>query len=67
MERSDELADEPRWQYRVSVNWRGHRNINLVADYYCGGYMSGFVEDDKDNELRHRNLVAARLAIEFWL
>jgi hypothetical protein len=65
LEHSDELADEPEWQYGVSVSWRVHRNINLVADYFCGGYKSGFVEDDKGNELRHRNQVAARLAIEF--
>lgn len=65
LEHSDELADEPEWQYGVSVSWRIHRNINVVADYLYGDYKSGFVEDDKDNELRHRNLVAAQLAIEF--
>ncbi|MDH3887866.1 MAG: hypothetical protein OEV12_10665 [Gammaproteobacteria bacterium] len=47
------------------MSWRVHRNINLVADYFCGGYQSGFVEDDKGNELRHRNQIVARLAIEF--
>ena len=47
------------------MSWRVHRNINLVADYFCGGYKSGFVEDDKENELRHRNQFVARLAIEF--
>ena len=65
LEHSDELADEPEWQYGVSVSWRLHRNINLVADYLYGDYKSGFVEDDKGNELRHRNLIAAQLAIEF--
>jgi len=47
------------------VSWRVHRNINLVADCFCGAYKSAFVENDKDNELRHRNQLAARLAIEF--
>ena len=65
LEHSDELADEPEWQYGVSVSWLEHRNINLVADYLYGHYKSGFVEDDRENELRHRNLIAARLAIEF--
>jgi len=65
LEHSDELADEPEWQYGVSVSWRLHKNINLVADYLYGDYKSGFVEDDNDNELRHRNLVAAQLAVEF--
>jgi len=63
----NELADEPGWQYGVLVSWRVHRNINLLADYFCGGCQSGFVEDDRENELRHRNLSAARLAIEFRL
>ena len=65
LEHSDELADEPEWQYGVSVSWRLHKNINLLADYLYGDYKSGFVEDDNDNELRHRNLVAAQLAIAF--
>ena len=67
LEHSDELADEPAWQYGVSVSWRVHRNINLLADYLDGDYKSGFVEHDRENELRHRNLSAARLAIEFRL
>lgn len=65
LEHSDELADEPEWQYGVSISWRVHRNINIVADYLYGDYKSGFVTDDNGNELRHRNLVAAQLAIEF--
>jgi hypothetical protein len=65
LEHSDELADQPEWQYGVSVSWRIHKNINLVADYLYGDYKDGFVEDDKDNELRHRNLIAGQLAIEF--
>ena len=33
LEHSDEIADEPAWQYGVSVSWRVHRDINLLADY----------------------------------
>ena len=67
LEHSDEIADKPEWQYGVSVSWRVQRNINLLADYLYGDYKSGFVEDDMENELRHRNLSAARLTIEFRL
>ena len=67
LEHSDELADEPAWHYGVSVSWRVHRNINLLADYLYGDYKSDFVEDDRENELRHRNLSVARLTIEFRL
>ena len=65
LEHSDELADEPEWQYGVSVSWQVHSNINPLADYLYGDYKSGFVEDDKENELCHRNLIAARLTVEF--
>jgi hypothetical protein len=65
LEHSDELSDQPEWQYGVSVSWRIHKNINIVADYLYGEYKDGFVTDDHDNVLRHRNLVAAQLAIEF--
>ena len=65
LEYSDELADEPEWQYGMSVSWRLHRNINIAVDYLYGDYKDGFVTDDNDNELRHRNLLAAQLAIEF--
>ena len=65
LEHSDELADQPEWQYGVSVSWRIWRNVGLAVDYLYGEYKDGFVEDDRDNELRHRNLVAAQLAIEF--
>ena len=67
LEHSDEIAGEPAWQYGVSVSWRVHRNINLLAGYLYGDYQSDFVEDDRENELRHRNLSAARLTIEFRL
>ena len=56
---------QPEWQYGMSVSWRVHKNVNLVADYLYGEYKNGFVEDDHGNESRYRNLVAGQLAIEF--
>ena len=41
------------------------RAIELVTGYLYGEYKDGFVEDDRDNELRHRNLVSGQLALEF--
>jgi hypothetical protein len=65
LEHSNELSDQPEWQYGVSFSWRIHKNIGIVADYLYGDYKDGFVTDDNDNELRHRNLVAGQLVIEF--
>ena len=65
LEYSDELADQPEWQYGTSVSWRINKYIGVVADYLYGDYKDGFVEDDHDNVLRHRNLIAGQLVIEF--
>jgi hypothetical protein len=52
-------------QYGVSGSWRIWKNVGVVVDYLYGDYQDGFVSDDNDNELRHRNLVAGQLVLEF--
>lgn len=65
VEYSDELADEPGWQYGISVAWRIGRHVSLAADYLYGEYRNGFVTDDDDNELRDHHVFAALLGLEF--
>ena len=65
VEYSDELADEPEWQYGVSVAWRIGRHVSLAADYLYARYRRGFVTDDEDHTLHDRHLLAAQFALEF--
>ena len=65
IENSDELEDQPEWQYGAAVTWRIANLFNLTVDYLYGDFKNGFVLDDDDNELDHRHLIAAQVALEF--
>lgn len=64
-ETSDELADEPERQYGLTVNWRVHLNVSLGIEYLRGDFKPGFVFDDNDNELSHREIFSTKLIMEF--
>ena len=65
LEYSDELEDQPRWQYGVAATWRPHNNVTLSLEYLHGEYKKDFVQDDDDNSLNSRDWVAAQLSLEF--
>jgi hypothetical protein len=49
----------------VSASWRLDNDIKPVAENLYGQYKDGFMQVDHSNVLRHRNLVAGQLAVEF--
>lgn len=65
VERSGELADEPKWQYDISAARRIGKYISIAVDYLYGEYQNDFVFDDDDNELDQRNLFTAQFGLEF--
>ena len=65
IENTDELEDQPEWQYGAAVTWRIADLFNLTVDYLYGDYKNGFVFDDDDNELDHSHMIAAQIALEF--
>lgn len=64
MERSSQLADEPEQQYGIAGTWRP-RYASITFEYLYGKFMPGFVEDDDENELRSRKIIAAKVSFEF--
>lgn len=65
LEFSDELEDQPRWQYGVAATWRPFENVSLSMEYLRSHYKKDFVLDNEDNALNSRDQVAAQLSFEF--
>lgn len=64
-ERSDGFGDAPERQYGIAWSWRPVVAANLSLEYLQARYKPGFVQDDNENELNRRRLIAARIGIEF--
>ena len=64
-EHSDELSDQPHWQYGVSATWRPIDRVNISLEYLYGRFQNNFAFDDEEHELNERHLVALQLALEF--
>jgi len=65
MERSGELADDPEQQYGIAGTWRPGKYASITFEYLYGRFKPGFVEDDDENELRNRKLIAGKASFEF--
>lgn len=65
LEHSDELADQPRWQYGIATTWRIQRNFSLSLEYLRGRYKKNFARDDDDRVLNLRDWFALQLSYEF--
>ena len=48
-EHSEELEDEPAWQYGISGTWAIWENVTVSVDYLYGRYKERFAFDDFDN------------------
>ncbi|MCA9472609.1 MAG: LbtU family siderophore porin [Nitrospirales bacterium] len=65
LEFSDELADEPKWQYGVAATWRPFNNLSVAIDYLYGTYQNDFAFDDLDNELQSHHMIGSQLTVGF--
>ncbi len=65
VEFSEELIDEPRWQFGISGTWAPVQRMTVSMDYLYGDYKKGFVLDDDDIPLRNRHLIALQLTLGF--
>ncbi len=65
LELSDELEDEPRWQYGAAVTWQPFNNLSVTLEYIRSKYKKDFVQDDNDNSFNNRNSIAAQVSLEF--
>lgn len=64
-EHSEELMDEPAWQYGVSITWAPWENVTVSADYLYARYKNGFVFDDFDNAQISHHQTALQLTWGF--
>lgn len=64
-EHSDELSDQPQWQYGVSATWRPMDSISISLEYLYGQFQPNFAFDDEEDALNERHLAALQLAFEF--
>lgn len=65
VEHSEELIDEPEWQYGISGTWAPWENLTVSVDYLYGRYKKGFVFDDFDNAQTAHHFTALQLTIGF--
>ena len=65
IEHSEELMDEPQWQYGISGTWAPWENMTLSADYLYGRYKNGFVFDDSNNDQKSHHFTALQLTWGF--
>ncbi len=65
LEFSDNLADEPRWQYGIAATWRPFDNLSVAIDYLYGKYKNEFAFDDFDNEIRSHHMIGTQLTVGF--
>lgn len=65
LEHSEEVIDEPEWQYGISGTWAPWDNVTLSADYLYGRYKKGFVFDDFDNAQKSHHFTALQLTVGF--
>ena len=65
VEHSEELMDEPAWQYGISVTWAPWESMTISADYLYGRYKKRFVFDDFDNPQTSHHIVALQLTWGF--
>lgn len=65
LEHSEELMDEPEWQYGVSGTWAPLENLTVSADYLYGRYKKGIVFDDFDNRQISHHFTALQLTLGF--
>ena len=64
-EHSEELEDEPEWQYGISVTWAPWESVTVSADYLYGQYKERFAFDDFDNEQISHHQTALQLTWGF--
>jgi hypothetical protein len=66
VEHSEELAEEPQWQYGIACSWYFGNRFNIAIDYLYGDYKKNVVlDDDDDNVLKHSHTLAALISMEF--
>jgi len=65
LEHSEELMDEPEWQYGVSGTWAPWPNLTVSADYLYGRYKKGFVFDDFENRQLSHHFTVLQLTLSF--
>ncbi len=65
IEHSEELMDEPKWQYGISGTWALWENMTVSADYLYGRYKNKFVFDDFDNAQTAHHFIALQLTWGF--
>lgn len=65
VEHSEELMDEPKWQYGVSGTWAPWPNLTVSADYLYGRYKKGFVFDDFENRQLSHHFTVLQLTLSF--
>lgn len=65
IEHSEELMDEPKWQYGISGTWALWENITVSADYLYGRYKRKFTFDDFDNTQTAHHFGALQLTWGF--
>jgi len=65
IELSEELMDEPEWQYGVSTTWAIFNNLTVTADYLYGRYKKQFVFDDFNNAQTAHHFTGLKLTWGF--
>ena len=64
-EHSEELMDEPAWQYGISCTFAVWENVTLSVDYLYGRYKKRFAFDDFDNAQISHHQTALQFAWGF--
>ncbi len=64
-EHSEELEDEPAWQYGASVTWAPWESVTVSVDYLYGRYKNRFAFDDFDNAQISHHQTALQFAWGF--
>ena len=64
-EHSEELEDEPAWQYGISCTFAVWKNVTVSVDYLYGRYKKKFAFDDFDNAQISHHQTALQFAWGF--
>jgi len=64
-EGSDEISEEPKEQYGLSVTWIPLNRMNFTVEYLHGRYKNNYVFDDEDIEFEDIDQFAAQFVVEF--
>ena len=64
VEHSNELSEQPQWQYGLSCSWYFSKRFNIALDYLYADFKKSSVFDD-DNALKYTHTLAAQMSIEF--